>query len=184
MLSAKYEATVSTVRHQVESLELRNAVSRNVAELRRSQRILMPGLGPILDEMGNDETAEDPFKLFLPSELSVNDRAVWCPPDIPALEFRFRYAQADDSLAELRRLLRLFRNFRDENSKHPNLAQKAVTRTKGLFDSFRTRIRRSGNRYSHARSAMLALDPDQKLSPGWTERFAKLDESDIRGPGR
>ena len=141
----------------------------------------MPRLGPILDEMGDDE---DPPKLFLPSDLSAEDRSAWCLPDVPALEFRFRYAQADDSLAELRRLLRLFQNLRNQNSKHPGLAQKALTRTKGLFNSFRTRSRRAADRYSRARNAMLALDPDEKLSPGWTKRFQKLNDNDVRGPGR
>ena len=173
----------STVRHQVETIELQNAISQSLAELRQSQRVHMPGLGPILNEMGDDETTEGSFKLFLPSELSMEDRDAWCPPYIPALEFRFRYTQADDSLAELRRLLRLFRNLRDENSKHLSLAQRAVTRTKRLFDSFQTRIHRSANCYSHARSAMLALDPDQKFNPGWMEQFEKLNDNDIHGPG-
>ena len=31
---------------------------------------------------------------------------------------------------------------------------------------------------------MLALDPDEKLTPGWTKRFQKLNEGDIRSPGR
>ena len=118
LLSEKYASKVSSVRHQVDALELRNTISRNLAEFRRSQRIFMPALGPILDDACDDEPTEDSFKLFLPSELSVDDRAAWCPPDTPALELRFRYAQADDSLAEIRRLLRLNRNLRDENSKH------------------------------------------------------------------
>ena len=144
----------------------------------------MPGIGAILDEMDDDETTDDSFKLLLPSEFSVDDRNSLCPPDISALEFRFRYAQADDSLAELRRLLRLKRNLRDENTKHPLLAQKSVTRTKGIFNSFEAKINRSANRYSHARSAMLALDPDQKIGPGWIKRFQTLDSTDVRGPGR
>ncbi|KAF9781860.1 hypothetical protein BJ322DRAFT_1010483, partial [Thelephora terrestris] len=184
VLSAKLASKVSTVRHQVDTLELRNSISRNLAEFRRSQRLFMPALGPILDEACDDKPTEDSFKLFLPSELSVDDRVAWCPPGTPALEFRFRYAQADDSLAEMRRLLRLKRNLRDENSKHLHMAQRSITRTKGLFESFHTRIHRFADRYSHARSAMLALDPDQQYSPGWMERYQKLDGKDICGPGR
>jgi hypothetical protein len=144
----------------------------------------MPTLGPILDEACDDKPTEDSFKLFLPSELSVDDRVAWCPPGTPALEFRFRYAQADDSLAEMRRLLRLKRNLRDENTKHLHMAQRSITRTKGLFASFHTRIHRFADRYSHARNAMLSLDPDQLYSPGWMERYQKLDVRDICGPGR
>ena len=144
----------------------------------------MPGLGAILEAMGDSESTEGASKLLLPSELSVEDRSIWCLPHIPPLEFRFRYAQADDNLAEIRRLLRLFQNLRNQNTKHLNLAQRAVTRTRGLFESLRTRIRRSADRYSHARDAMLALDPDQQLGPGWMNRFQKLNNDDVRGPGR
>jgi len=31
---------------------------------------------------------------------------------------------------------------------------------------------------------MLALDPDEKFRPGWTRRFLKLNDADVRGPGR
>ena len=64
----------------------------------------MPGLIPIFNETRDDEAIEDLFKLWLPSELSVGEQDSWCLPDIPTLEFRFCYAQADDSLAEIRRL--------------------------------------------------------------------------------
>ena len=144
----------------------------------------MPGLTPIFNEMHDDEAAEESFKLWLPSELSAGEQNSWCLPDIPALEFRFRYAQADDSLAELRRLRRLVQGLQDQNAKHPNLAQRSLTRTRGLFEGFQAKIRRCAGRYSHARDAMLVLDPDQKLSPVWMQRFRKLNETDIRGPGR
>jgi hypothetical protein len=144
----------------------------------------MPGLIPMLDDMDEGEVTEDVVGLLLPSELSVEERSTWCLPDIPSLEFRFRYAQADDTLAQLRRLLRLRQNLRNQNAKHLSHAQKALTRTRGIFDSLRTRIVRATDRYSHARSAMLSLDPDQKLSPGWMKRFQQLGDRDVCGPGR
>jgi len=185
---------VTTACHHAEILELKNTISRNISELCQSQRIHMPGLTPILDETRDNEThdnethdneaAEDSFKLWLPSELSVGGWDSWCLPDVPALEFRFHYAQADDSLAELRRLRRLFQGLLDQNKKHPSLVQKSLTRTQGLFKGFQAKIRRFAGRYSHAWDTMLALDPDQKLGPGWMQRLQKLNESDIRGPGR
>ena len=183
MLSAK-AVEVSTVRRQAEVLELKSAIVRNLSELRQSQRILMPGLAPILDDLSDDDTTGEGFKLFLPSELSTEERATWCPPDIPALELRFRYAQADDSLAELRRVCRLLQGIRDQNTKHLSQTQRSITRSQGLFNGFKTRIRRCAARYSHARDAMLALDPDQQLSPGWAQRFQELNTADLRGPGR
>ena len=143
----------------------------------------MPGLGPILDAMGDEETAEGPPELLLPSELSLLDQHTWCLSEVPALEFRFRYAQADDTLAELCHLLRQFQNLRGQNSKHLSLAQRALTCTRGLFNSLRARMRRSRDCYSHAHKAMLALNPDERLTPGWTKRFQKLDKGGIHGPG-
>ena len=184
LLFAKSEEEDLTVRHHVEVTQLRNVIMRSLSELRQSQRVLMPGLGPILDAMGNDETAEVSFKLLLPSELSIEDQHAWCLLDVPALEFWFCYAQADDSLAKVHRLLRLFQNLHSHNSKHLGFAQRALTRTRGVFDSLRTKIHHSSGRYSHARNTMLALNPDEKFNPGWTKRFQMLNEGDARGPGR
>lgn len=67
----------------------------------------MPGPLNLLDEAGNDSTLEthpELFKLMLPSQLSSDDRQSWCLPGLPTFEARFRYAQADDALAEICRL--------------------------------------------------------------------------------
>lgn len=144
----------------------------------------MPGVSSMLDETHDDDPSSDLLKLWLPSEVPAEDRDSWCLPGIPFLEFRFRYAQANDSLAQLRRLRRLLQGLQDQNAKHPSSSQKNITRSQGLFEGYKARIQRSASRYSHARDAMLALDPDEKFAPGWTQRFRKLNESDIRGPGR
>ena len=143
----------------------------------------MPGVASILDDVRENDLPEDLFKLWLPSEISAEDRDAWCLPDIPFLEFRFRYAQAEDSLAEVRRFLKLLQGLRDQKAKHPSYVQKNVTRSQGLVDGLAAKVRRNASRYSHARDAMLALDPDEKFVPEWTKRFQKLNESDIRGPG-
>jgi hypothetical protein len=184
VLSAKTEVAFITVRQQIEILELRNSISRTLSELRQSQRTHMPGLAPILDEIHDDDNVEDSLKLWLPSELSDEERDSWCHSSLPALEFRFRYAQADDSLAELRRLRRLKQGLLDQNAKHNALSQKGITRSQGMFDGLQAKIRRCASRYSCAHDAMLALDPNQKSNPGWMERFQKLNDKDIRGPGR
>ena len=179
-LNIKEKANTTTVRSHTELLELRNTLSRNILELWQSQRIYMPGLGPIFE----DENLDGPVKLWLPSELSQDDQAAWCLPDIPELEFRFRYARADDSLGEIRRLRRILQGLRDQNAKHPSLAQRSRTRTQGVFEGFEARVQRAVRRYCHSRQAMLSLDPSQQLNPGWAKRFQVLENADIRGPGR
>ena len=104
ILSTKTEAGVTTSHRHAEVLELQNAISRNLSELRQSQRIYMPGIISVLDETQDGQVSGENFKLWLPSEISADDRDAWCLLGIPALKFRFRFAQADDSLAKLRRL--------------------------------------------------------------------------------
>ena len=74
------------------------SVSRSLHGLRQSQWIYMPGLNPLLND---NKTLGEPTKLWLPSELSQEERVGWCLPGIFALELCFHYAQADDSLADI-----------------------------------------------------------------------------------
>ena len=73
LLSAKAKEDGSTIRHHAEVVQLQNNISQSLSELHRYQCVLMPGPGPILDAMGDEETAEAPSELLLPSELSLLD---------------------------------------------------------------------------------------------------------------
>ena len=181
ILESKEHGKPTTIRQNSEILDLRNTLSRNLLELRKSQRIYMPGLGPLFED---DDPSDDSIKLWLPSELSQQDRVAWCLPGIPGLELRFRYAQADDSLAEVRRLRRMLQGLHDQNTKHLSGAQRSLTRTNGVFEGFKTKVKRAVMRYRRARQALVALDPSQQLSPEWMHRFQVLTDADVRGPGR
>lgn len=146
----------------------------------------MPGLSHLLDSADGDsrlETHPELFKLMLPSQLSPDDHESWCLPGLPALEARFRYAQADDALAEIRHLRRLFQGLSDQNRKHINSTQHTLTRAKGTFERYKARISRFALLYRNARRALVVLDPNGTITP-WTSRFLELNEADIRGPGR
>jgi hypothetical protein len=146
----------------------------------------MPGLLHLLDDADNDsrlDTHPELFKLILPSQLSADDRQFWCLPGLSTLEVRFRYAQADDALAEIRRLRRLFQGLSDQNKKHINSTQHTITRAKGTFERYKARIARFASSYRHARRALAALDPNGEIV-SWTSRFLELKDADIRGPGR
>ena len=179
-LDAKSNVETATVRSRAETLELRNTLFKNLVELRKSQRIYMPGLIPLLDD---DESLEE-LKLLLPSDLSQEDRVVWCLPGIPELEFRFRYAQADDTLTEICHLCRTLQGLRDQNMKHASLSQRGSNRSRSVFEGLLARLRRAVGRYRRSRLAMLALDPSQCLSPRWKDHFQELRDADVRGPGR
>jgi hypothetical protein len=166
--------------------ERRKVLATKVQEFRTIQKVYMPGLSHLLDEGDGDsgvETHPELFKLILPSQLSIEDRDVWCLPGLATLEARFRYAQANDALAEIRRLRRLFQGLSDQNRKHITNSQNTLTRAKGTFERYKARISQFASFYRHARRSLVALDPKGEITR-WTSRFLELKEADIRGPGR
>ena len=168
------------------SSERRKHLAKCIREFRSVQKIYMPGLSHLLDNADGDSRLDarpELFKLMLPSQLTPDDRQSWCLPGIPVLEARFRYAQADDALSEIRRLRRLFQGLSDQNKKHINNSQNTMTRAKATFERYKARISRSATLYRLARRALTALDPNGEITE-WTTRFLELKDSDLRGPGR
>jgi hypothetical protein len=183
-LKAKEAAKAKTT---VEGLaERRKLLAKTIQEFRSVQKVYMPGLTHLLDAANNDpglEAHPELFKLMLPSQLSPGDRESWCLPGLSTLEARFRYAQADDTLAEIRQLRRLFQGLSDQNKKHITSTQHTGTRAAGTFERYKTRILRFATLYRHARRTLIALDPKGRTTQ-WTSRFLELKDTDIRGPGR
>ena len=132
-LITKSDTKTVTVQSHAVRLKLRNTLSRSLIDLRKSQRIHMPGLEPLLED---DKNLEE-LKLWLPSELSQDDWVVWCLPGIPELEFCFRYAQADDTLTEICRLRQTLQGLQDQNLKHPSMSQQGLSESLFYFRSFR-----------------------------------------------
>ena len=145
----------------------------------------MPGLSHLLESADDSgfEIRPELFRMMLPSQLSPDDRGSWCLPGLPDLEARFRYAQADDALAEIRRLRRLFQGLSDQNKKHITSSQHTITRAKGTFERYKVRIKRSAALYRRAHRALIILDSTGAIT-GWTSRLFELKDDDICGPGR
>lgn len=145
----------------------------------------MPGLSYLLDSANDSGLDARPelFKMLLPSQLSFDNRESWCLPGLPTLEARFRYAQANDALAEIRRLRRLFQGLLDQSKKHITSSQHTITRTKGTFERYKVCISRFAELYRHARCALIILDPMGEITR-WTSRLLELKDADIKGPGR
>ena len=145
----------------------------------------IPGLTFVDNSEDSDKLESQPelLKLLVPSQLPAENRSAWCFPGIPDLELRFRYAQADDSLVDLRRHIRLLQLARDQNAKHTK-STSATTRSQGILDGFRSKINRLASQYRNARQALLDLDPAQTLAPGWGRYFLPLSDFDLRSPMR
>ena len=164
--------------------ECRKHLSKSIRDLWDVQKVYMPGLSHLLnnEDMRLDVHPEL-FKLMLSSQLPPGDRKSWCLPGLSTIEARFWYAQADNALAEIHRLQRLYQGLSDQNKKHINTSHHTVTCGRGVLERYKTRISWAATLYQHAHRALIILDPDGKVT-GWTSRFLELAEVDICGPGQ
>ncbi|KAH8102763.1 hypothetical protein DFH11DRAFT_1735402 [Phellopilus nigrolimitatus] len=115
--------------------------------------------------------------LCLPSEL--NSDLMGALPTRYKLhekELRLRFAQAEDSLAELRRLLRL-KSSSLTFKKLNNVGQRENTRARSVIVQFTGKIELIAERYRAARAALKRLDPDGE----WENRLQPLLSKDVRG---
>jgi hypothetical protein len=170
--------------------EKRNSLAHRIQQWREVQLAYTPTVATLLvSNLTNSELPLASFEspestnLFLPSSLppELRDNATF--KKIADKEFRLRIAQADDSLADIRRLRRLITGL--TNFKKLNVSgagNKPNTRMRTLHNRMMNKVDRSANRYIAARSALLSLDPS---GGNWKERLRELDKKkDIRGPGR
>ena len=119
--------------------------------------------------------------LYLPSSIP---RSLWtsgCNPGIVEKERRLRLAQADDSLHELRRQLRILATLIDYKKEQHGNSQRMGMHTTTLLRRFRDKTHRAAERYTAAFDALSVLDP----GGDWTIRLKRLDHSkDLRSPRR
>ncbi|KAH8111697.1 hypothetical protein DFH11DRAFT_1512691 [Phellopilus nigrolimitatus] len=115
--------------------------------------------------------------LCLPSELN-NDLKCALPTrhKLVDKETRLRLAQANDSLAELRRLLRL-KSASLTFKKVNNVGQRENTRARSVIVQFTSKIELTAERYRAARLALRRLDP----GGDWMKQLQPLLPKDVRG---
>ena len=96
-------------------------------------------------------------------------------------ERRLREPQANDALAEIRRLCRIITGlwlFKKINVS--GTGNRPNTRMLDMYNRLYSKLQRAAHCYCTAYTALHALDP----TGSGTERLRKLDLADIRGPGR
>lgn len=143
----------------------------------------MPGVIPDLDAIDPILLADRPESvgLYLPSTLPSSSREAHCAKGLPEIEYRFRYAQAADSLNDIRRFRRLIRLTAVKTQSHIATTQR--TRSTSLFDRARAKLACAVSTYRASWKAMTNLAPNGEFGP-WKTTFLKLEDCDIRGPGR
>jgi hypothetical protein len=170
--------------------EKRNSLAHRIQQWREVQFAYTPTVATLLvSDLANSDLPSPSFEkpestdLLLPSSLPSKLRDNPTIKKIAAKELRLRIAQADDALADIRRLRRLITGL--TNFKKLNVSgtgNKPNTRMRTLHNRMMNKVDRTANRYIAARRALLSLDPTGGV---WKDRLRELDKKkDIRGPGR
>ena len=158
----------------------RRSLSHDIDALRSPQRVYMPGVSATLDDIDPESVTDAPerVQLCLPSSIPAANHDSWCTSDLALMEFRLRYAQAVDSINEIRRLHRLYRGLMLQALKHPSPTQRTMTRSRGVFKGLNARIARVAVHYRDARTTLYRLHP----TGGWKRYIQELKRVDTQGP--
>ncbi|KIJ90500.1 hypothetical protein K443DRAFT_116509 [Laccaria amethystina LaAM-08-1] len=138
---------------------------------------------PLIHDDGNASHLLNPesVPLFFPSSLPASVRKLPEIKEIHDIERRLREPQADDALADIRRLRRIITGlwlFKKLNVS--GTGNRPNTRMLDMFNRLHTKLQRAASRYRAAYNALLVLDPNGS----WREHLKELNAADIRGPGR
>ncbi|KAH7905083.1 hypothetical protein BJ138DRAFT_1138372 [Hygrophoropsis aurantiaca] len=129
------------------------------------QRVYMPGALRCIQLEEESRNPDNPapnagsIKLWLPSELPMNERRQGCSEGLPRMETKLREAQCHDSLDMLRSRLHAkahLINFRNKNTR----GQIQSTRSRTLISHISQRAMLCANKYRRARLALIALCGD------------------------
>jgi len=178
------KATV-TDRELSQLITKRNILRRRIDKWREIQEIYMPSITKYLAQSISPDDEDQFFKypetipLYLPSSLPADVMST-VPSKFIEIEKRLRISQADDSLSDLRRFLRITMGLWDYKHSHVGPSQRYGTRVYSSISSYREKVNRCSNCYRAARHALSILDPGGT----WVTRLRELKSTDIRPPVR
>lgn len=163
--------------------EQRTLVLSKLEKFRSLQIVFMPSSAiPIAQykhSFSEDDVSLEIPPVYLPSELPSDLREL-LPTQYGLVqkEFRIQVARAEDSLAEICRLLILKSGFL--KLKKVNIAgQRDSTRARTVLSNFSLKITRAAERYRSSRASILSLDPTCEE----IKHLKVLNPQDIRGAG-
>ncbi|KAI0671900.1 hypothetical protein C8Q78DRAFT_972892, partial [Trametes maxima] len=182
-------------------IQRRNALRRRIEHWAEMQGVYMP-LVPRLrlqtdsslplsidDDSGTPDENPTPDTT---ADIAVEDILLWLPSSLPqelsigdfakqllGIEFRLRFAQANDSLSDIRRIRRMLKGvseFRRMNI--DGTGGRATTRAHALYSKFLCKQDRAADRYRAAYKALLVVNPDG----AWQRTLRVLLDSHLTGP--
>jgi len=168
--------------------EKRSALIRQIIIWRPIQLAYTPHVSALLPlvqgdvaDTGGHYSNPQSTPLFFPSSLPPDLRQRPELNDICEAECRLREAQADDALADVRRLRRVIQGlWQFKKLNVSGTGNRPNTRMLDSYSRFESKLQRAANRYRVAYTALLSLNPDGS----WKERLKVLKPTDLRGPGR
>ena len=133
------------------------------------------------DSESSQKVKAELIKLWLPSQLDIEDRDTLCLRGVISSEKELRFAQLEDALNDLRRARRIRRGLVTFHEVQlAGEGQKTQTKSRAVLQTVQERIDRCVRRYRVARGALLHLDP----SGEWQNLYLPLTEADNRGPAK
>lgn len=159
--------------------ERRVAIRKKIQHFRALQVTYMPGLRAVLKDPGvlgdSPDAVAESIRLYLPSELSSEDRNRVCAVAVCEVEARIRHADTSEALDDLRRCLRTrtyLNKWRIKNisGQHKN------TRARALQHGVDVKVHSAKTRYRHSRKALLALNGHGS----WEQTLKELKDDDVR----
>jgi hypothetical protein len=172
-----------TLLQKTSTVERRTTLLKHIQRFRKLQEVYMPGLDPKgsahLERLASDDLSRsahvEDCKLYMPSELSAQDRRKYCPAGLPAMEDRLCHAEATDSLENLHHHLRTC-SFTNRFKIANVTGQIHNTRARETQHCIDDKVRAAELQYQRARGALLKL----RGNGLWEESLRVLKQSDVR----
>lgn len=118
-------------------------------------------------------TPVEAFQLWLPSAVGPDTQ---CAIQLRTLEWKLRYAQANDALKDIRNLLRLRSHLYKFKDSHI-VGQAANTRARSTISKADAKVNMAAERYEVARAALANLARILNEDRTWMEVFKPLNRS-------
>ena len=160
-------------------LERSNSLRRKIEAWISVQQLHIPSIAPLRfrdDAAAAKPVAVQDIKLFLPSFLP---RSIDCPILFLRYEWDFRYAQAEETLNELRGVLILQSHMLKSKNRYVR-GQRQMTRSAKLLDNVQQKVHEAVARYRRIRTALETLSP-LLLNADWGNTLRVLDDADVKG---
>ena len=166
----------TTLLQSAELQEKHNAFYCRIQKWQDVQNSYMPAVSQLCGEHSSehDSLCPEGIPLYLPSSNPTLSGS------LAEKEKRLRVAQLEDSLRELRRLLRVTMGLWEYKYTQLGPSQRAGTWARSLISRFQGKIDRCAERYRAARAALVSLKPEGSV----LQRYLELKQEDVRNPGR